>query len=80
MANFVTEMMAMSTAQSRMVAQDFEWRGQQLRRGELVYLAIAGANRDPSRFSNPEGLDVERPGRQPHLRPRAAHVHRSIGG
>jgi pimeloyl-[acyl-carrier protein] synthase len=64
MPDFVMEMMryvAMSTAQSRMVAQDFEWQGQQLRCGDLVYLVIAGANRDPKKFSDPERLDAERP-------------------
>jgi pimeloyl-[acyl-carrier protein] synthase len=52
---------AMSTAQFRVVARDFEWRGHQLKKGQKVWLAIAAANRDPKVFSNPERLDFERP-------------------
>lgn len=59
----VMEMMryiAMSTTQSRVVAKDFTWRGRELKEGQLVYLMIAGANRDPNVFQDPERIDFSR--------------------
>ena len=44
----------------RRLTADLEWHGQQLRRGQLVILQIAAANRDPQRFSNPDQLDISR--------------------
>jgi pimeloyl-[acyl-carrier protein] synthase len=64
MPNAVMEIMrhiAMSTTQSRMVARDFEWKGHHLRQGDLVYLMVAGANRDPAKFPDPERLELQRP-------------------
>jgi cytochrome P450 len=52
---------AMSTGQVRVVTEDFEWGGQRLKAGQLVYLMIAAANRDPAVFSDPERLDFSRP-------------------
>ncbi len=63
MPEAVMEMMryvAMSTTQTRTVTEDFEWRGHRLRKGQLVYLMIAGANRDPAQFPDPEALDLGR--------------------
>jgi pimeloyl-[acyl-carrier protein] synthase len=51
---------AMSTAQVRVVTRDFEWNGRQLKRDDHVYLMIAGANRDPAVFPNPESMDFAR--------------------
>jgi cytochrome P450 len=51
---------AMSTAQVRVVTQDFDWNGTQLKRDDHVYLMIAGANRDPAVFQNPESMDFSR--------------------
>jgi cytochrome P450 len=52
---------AMSTSMSRIVTQDFVWRGHQLKAGQVVHLMIAGANRDPRVFPDPEVLDFSRP-------------------
>ncbi|MET0987494.1 MAG: cytochrome P450 [Steroidobacteraceae bacterium] len=52
---------AMSTTMPRIVAESFEWHGQQLRKGDVVFLMIAGANRDPRTFANPESIDMRRP-------------------
>ena len=52
---------AMSTEMTRLVAEDFEWQGHQLKQGQIVHLMIAGANRDPSVFAEPEKLDLTRP-------------------
>ena len=52
---------SMSTAMARIVADDFEWAGRRLRKGEFVFLMIAGANRDPAMFEDPERIDFDRP-------------------
>jgi cytochrome P450 len=51
---------AMSTEMTRLVAEDFEWRGHHLQKGQIVHLMIAGANRDPKVFAEPEKLDLTR--------------------
>lgn len=51
---------AMSTSQPRIAAEDFEWQGKQVRRGDLIFLMLAAANRDPRVFENPEAIDVRR--------------------
>ncbi|MFJ9648864.1 cytochrome P450 [Streptomyces sp. NPDC004244] len=50
----------------RVVAEDIEIGGRTLREGELVYLFLAAANRDPERFEDPDRLDLTRPGNR-HL-------------
>jgi pimeloyl-[acyl-carrier protein] synthase len=63
-SNCVMEVMrysAMSTMQPRMVSADFEWHGQRLKKGDAVFVMIAGANRDPRVFSAPETIDMTRP-------------------
>jgi cytochrome P450 PksS len=44
----------------RIVTEDFELRGQRLRRGQLVFLGMAAANRDPAVFSDPDRFDASR--------------------
>lgn len=51
---------AMSSAQARAATQDFEWHGKTIQRGQVVFLLIAGGNRDPRAFENPEALDITR--------------------
>jgi len=51
---------AMSTSQPRIAAEDFTWHGKQLRKGDLIFLMLAAANRDPRAFENPEAMDVHR--------------------
>jgi pimeloyl-[acyl-carrier protein] synthase len=51
---------AMSTMMPRIVVEDFEWHGRQMRKGDVVFLMIAGANRDPRVFANPEAIDMTR--------------------
>jgi len=48
---------AMSASMPRIVAEDFEWHGKHLKKGEFVILLIAGGNRDPLVYDNPENLD-----------------------
>lgn len=68
---------AMSTASGRIVAEDFEWQGRQLYKGQFVYLMIAGANRDPSVFPDAERIDLTRP--QTHNMTFAPGLHHCIG-
>lgn len=44
----------------RFVAQDTEFFGQRLRRGELITPMIAAANADPQAFEQPEALKLDR--------------------
>lgn len=50
----------MSTLMSRIVTADFTWHGQELKAGQIVFLMIAGANRDPSVFAKPGKIDFTR--------------------
>jgi cytochrome P450 len=51
----------------RYATGDVELGGAAIRRGELVTVSIAGANRDPGTFSEPDRYDVCRPNAQLHL-------------
>jgi len=53
-------------ALTRWVAQDTELAGQQLKRGDLIIVIPASANRDEARFKNPADLDLLRQS-NPHL-------------
>jgi cytochrome P450 PksS len=44
----------------RVVAEDLELRGRTLRKGQLVFLGIAAANRDPDVFADPDRFDITR--------------------
>ncbi len=51
---------AMSASQTRVASQEFEWHGKTIRQGEVVYLWVASANRDPRVFATPDDLDLSR--------------------
>jgi len=51
---------AMSTAQVRVAAADFEWHGKHLKKGDFVWLMFAAANRDSRVFADPERIDPTR--------------------
>jgi cytochrome P450 len=44
----------------RVAAEDFELRGKHIRQGQLVWPMLGAANRDPSRFPEPDRLDLGR--------------------
>jgi cytochrome P450 len=56
----VMRYVAMSTAFNRVAAEDFEWHGQKIRKGDIVWLMTAAANRDPRLYENPEAIDLAR--------------------
>ncbi|MDB5699515.1 MAG: hypothetical protein JWN69_2319 [Alphaproteobacteria bacterium] len=68
---------AMSTSMARIVTEDFDWNGNKLRQGDLVWLMIAGANRDPAVFDDPDSLRLSRP--QNHSMVFAPGLHFCIG-
>jgi len=51
---------AMSTTLPRIVSQDLDWHGRRLKAGDLLMLVVAGGNRDPRIYSEPETLNFER--------------------
>lgn len=44
----------------RYAAEDFEFRGKPIKKGQLLMLNMMGAHRDPSVFPNPNSLDLAR--------------------
>ena len=48
----------------RFAVRDFELRGRRIRQGQMLMLALGGANRDPAVFPNPDVLDLERDNRE----------------
>jgi cytochrome P450 PksS len=48
------------TSTTRWVREDFEFMGHQMRRGDVVRVVLASANRDSSQFAQPDVLDVTR--------------------
>lgn len=48
----------------RFAVRDFELRGKAIRKGQMLMLALGGANRDPEVFSDPDVLDIERDTRE----------------
>lgn len=56
----VSRYAAMSASQTRLALTDFQWHGKQIRKGDVIYLWVASASRDPRVFSNPDELDLSR--------------------
>lgn len=51
----------------RVVGEDHERHGVELRAGQTVYLGVASANRDPAAFEHPDDLVLDRPDAHRHL-------------
>ncbi|GAB4588523.1 cytochrome P450 [Nocardia sp. IFM 10818] len=51
----------------RVALCDMEFGGRQLRQGATVILSLAGANRDPNAFDNPNDFDITRSNAKDHL-------------
>jgi cytochrome P450 len=52
---------------ARVARRDIDVAGTTIRRGEMVVLYLAGANRDPAVFTDPHRFDIERPNANKHL-------------
>ena len=48
----------------RFAVRDFTLRGKTIRKGQMLMLALGGANRDPAVFSDPDVLDIDRDTRE----------------
>jgi cytochrome P450 enzyme len=48
----------------RYAVRDFSLRGKSIRKGQMLMLALGGANRDPAVFANPDVLDLDRDNRE----------------
>jgi cytochrome P450 len=53
-------------ALSRWAAEDVDWKGRHIRRGDAVMLVLGSANHDAETFDNPENLELQRDP-NPHL-------------
>lgn len=51
----------------RWAVEDFEYKGQQIKKGEAVYLCVTSANRDEERFQNGGSFNAQRPDLQRHV-------------
>ncbi|MFS0634301.1 cytochrome P450 [Mesobacillus foraminis] len=51
---------------SRWANEDMEFRGQMIKRGELIIISLNSANHDPNLFENPDLFDITRE-KSPHL-------------
>ncbi|WP_068076660.1 cytochrome P450 [Novosphingobium lentum] len=66
MLDIVTELqryIGMVGGQPRLVYEDFELGGKTIRKGEVIAVLIAAANRDPAVFAHPDTLDFTRDNR-----------------
>lgn len=65
-------------AATRLASEDFEWHGEQIRKGDMVYLSSSAANHDPHVFDNPDVLDLTIKRSKGHLS-FAPGIHHCIG-
>jgi cytochrome P450 len=52
---------------ARVARRDIDIAGTTVRRGDIVVVYLAGANRDPAVFEDPHRFDIERPNANKHL-------------
>ncbi len=57
----------------RYAVRDFTLRGKTIRKGQMLMLALGGANRDPAVFPNPDVLDIDRDTRETMVFGHGAH-------
>ncbi|MEM7331084.1 MAG: cytochrome P450 [Chloroflexota bacterium] len=48
------------TSTTRWVRQDIQYKGHQMKRGDIMRVVLASANRDDSKFNSPQRLDLTR--------------------
>jgi cytochrome P450 len=54
-------------ALTRVLSESFEFEGQQMQAGQRVFLILAGANRDPAAFDDPNTFKLDRDLAQRHI-------------
>ncbi len=67
LANAFNEMMRIQgpiASVRRLALANFELRGQQIREGDTLLMALTAANRDPEVFDDPDSFDIARPNAQ----------------
>ncbi|WP_274651030.1 cytochrome P450 family protein [Paenibacillus humicola] len=47
-------------ATARWAGRDFDWYGKNVNRGDVIFVNLASANRDPEHFGHPDRLDLSR--------------------
>lgn len=62
----------------RLVTRDVDFHGCPMKKGDVVWLGVASANRDPRKFPRPDEYDPDRPNLNQHLG-FAAGPHRCLG-
>ncbi|HWJ10256.1 MAG TPA: cytochrome P450 [Nocardioides sp.] len=62
----------------RIATRDVDFHGVDVRQGDMLWLGLAAANRDPRKFSDPDRFDMDRPDLNHHLG-FGAGQHRCIG-
>ena len=85
LANAIEESLRLEPAAAvidRYATRDVELAGAPIARDELVIVSIAGANRDPAVFAEPDAFDVRRREREAarRVRRRPARLHRDAPG
>ncbi|MEC3638623.1 cytochrome P450, partial [Bacillus halotolerans] len=45
---------------NRWAIEDFSYQGHSIKKGDMIFIGIGSANRDPERFENPETFDITR--------------------
>ena len=64
-------------ATARVATEDVQIDGQPVKKGQLVFIIVAAANRDPARFPDPEKLDITR--RNNHHVAFGSGIHSCLG-
>jgi pimeloyl-[acyl-carrier protein] synthase len=67
----------MQNLMHRIAAEDFEWLGQKIKAGDMVFFMLAAGNRDPDVYTDPDSIDFERQRKTPLMF--APGLHHCIG-
>ena len=51
----------------RIAVNDIDLNGARIGKGEMIFIVLAAANRDPQKFNRPNSYNIERPNNSEHL-------------